>query len=325
MARNTFTASAPGKVILFGEHAVVYGFPAIALPVQRLETRVLVEDISDRAADGFIQIDAPDINLHSDIQSLPTDNPLSLAVRGTLLIMKIRNHPALRLQIDSSIPVAAGLGSGAAVSVAIVRALAGFFSKSLPPDIVSGLAYEVEKKHHGQPSGIDNTVITYAQPIFFQREKPFEILPPCQPFSLVIADTGIASPTARAVAGVRERRDSYPALFQAYFEEIGAVADLARQILLRGPLAGLGPLMTRNHGLLKKIGVSSPELDRLVQAALDSGAAGAKLSGGGLGGNIIALAQENGSVEEISKALLINGAKRCFPTEVAAAGAILPK
>jgi mevalonate kinase len=325
MARHSFTASAPGKVILFGEHAVVYGFPAIALPVLQLKACVLVEDISDRAPDGFIQIDAEDIDLHSDIQSLPADNPLSLAIRGTLVFMGIKKLPSLRLQIDSSIPVAAGLGSGAAVSVAIVRALAGFFNHVLPPEIVSGLAYEVEKKHHGQPSGIDNTVITYAQPIYFQRVKPFEILPPCQPISLVIADTGIASPTARAVAGVKERRDKNPAIFQALFEEIGAVAVRAKQLLLQGPLTDLGPLMIRNHGLLREIGVSCLELDNLVQAALDAGALGAKLSGGGLGGNIIALAQDADSVGKISKALLANGAKHCYSTTVTAAGATHPK
>jgi mevalonate kinase len=322
MNRHSFTASAPGKVILFGEHAVVYGFPAIALPVLHLETRVLVEDISDRAPDGFFRIDAPEINLHSDIQTLPTDNPLSLAIRGTLVFMNIVNHPALRLQIDSSIPVAAGLGSGAAVSVAIIRALAGFFKHTLPQDIVSGMAYEVEKKHHGHPSGIDNTVVTYAQPIYFQREKPFEILPPCQPFTLVIADSGIASPTARAVAGVKESHDQNPIRFQSYFEEIGAVAARAREILLRGPLMEIGPLMNRNHDLLGEIGVSRPELDRLVQAARDAGAVGAKLSGGGLGGNIIALAQEPGSIELLTSALLANGAKRCYSTTVAAEGAL---
>ncbi len=325
MNRTAFTASAPGKVILIGEHAVVYGFPAIALPVLDLETRVLVEDISGRAPDGFIQIDAPDINLHSDIQSLPTDNPLSLAIRGTLIFMDILNPPAMRLQIDSSIPVAAGLGSGAAVSVAIIRALAGFFKHKLPQDIISGLAYEVEKKHHGHPSGIDNTVITYMQPIYFQREKPFEILPPCQPLTLVIADSGIASPTARAVAGVKERRDRDPIRFQSYFEEIGAVAARAREILLKGPLMEIGPLMNRNHELLCEIGVSCPELDRLVQAARDAGAAGAKLSGGGLGGNVIALAQEPGSFEPLTSALLANGAKRCYSTTVAARGMLHSK
>ncbi|MHC1784463.1 MAG: mevalonate kinase [Anaerolineaceae bacterium] len=247
---------------------------------------------------------------------MPLDHPLSLAIRGVLVYLKIVDPPALHLKITSTIPVAAGLGSGAAVSVAIIRAMAQYFKKPMPPEIISSLAYEVEKKHHGRPSGIDNTVITYAQPIYFQREKPFEIMPPREPFTLIIADTGIASPTARAVLGVKERHDQNPARYQIIFEEISIIAARAREIILYGSIREIGPLMYRNHELLREIGVSCDSLDRLVQAAQDAGALGAKLSGGGLGGNMIALAGSTGDVERISKALLVAGAARCFSTTI---------
>jgi mevalonate kinase len=318
MADQIVSASAPGKVILFGEHAVVYGYPAIAVPILQLEARVTVKDLRGNKPDGYIQIDAPDIKLSTTLHKLPLDHPLSLAIRGVLVYLEMVNPPALRLHITSTIPVAAGLGSGAAVSVAIIRAVCQYFKKPLPPEIISGLAYEVEKSHHGRPSGIDNTVITYAQPIYFQREKPFEILPPREPFTLVIADTGISSPTARAVAGVKDRHDQNPERYQLMFEEISLIAVQAREIILHGSIHDAGPLMYRNHELLRDMGVSSDPLDLLVQAARNAGALGAKLSGGGLGGNMIALAGGPGDVERISKALMASGAARCFSTTIMA-------
>ncbi len=315
MAGRKVSASAPGKVILFGEHAVVYGYPAIAAPVLDLHGDAIVEEIAASRPAGSVQIDAPDIGLHASLASLPLDNPISLAVRGAILQLSVKNPPALRLTISSTIPVAAGLGSGAAVSVAIIRAMAAFFERSLPDDIVSAMAFEIEKVHHGRPSGIDNTVITYAQPIFFQHGKPFEILPPRRPFTIVIADTGIASPTAAAVAGVKERFDANPVDYKSLFEEIGQIASEARELITSGSTAEAGNLMNRNHDLLRRIGVSCDALDRLVHAAREAGALGAKLSGGGLGGNMIALVDAC-HVEKVSFALREAGAVRCFHTTI---------
>lgn len=314
MAGQTFSASAPGKVILFGEHAVVYGYPAIAVPVQQLSAVVTIKE-SDENGFGQILIDAPDIDLHTRLESLPLDHPLALAITGTLSVLQLTNPLSFEIKINSTIPIAGGLGSGAAVSVAIIRALSRFFKIPLTNEQISNLAYEVEKKHHGRPSGIDNTVITYAQPIFFQREKPFEILPPKHPFTLLIADTGIASPTASAVAGVRQRYEENPNQYVKLFEEIGEISLLARNIINAQDPIQLGPLMNRNHHLLQQIGVSCDSLDRLVSSAIAAGAYGAKLSGGGLGGNMIALIPSE-EIQKFSSLLIANGATHCFSTVI---------
>jgi len=309
-----FTARAPGKAILFGEHAVVYGRPAIAVPVTQVYAKVTVIALL-AAPEGQILIDAPDIDLQSDLAHLPDTHPLRLLFNTLTKALGIKRIPALRLRISSTIPVAAGLGSGAAVSVASLRALAAFLGRPLDDEQVCDLAFEVEKAYHGNPSGIDNTVITYSRPIYFRRESPFEILNPAQSVTLVIADSGIASPTAAAVAGVRQRWQSDQAHYEALFDRIAEITDSARQTLEHGLPQALGPLMNANHWALQEMDVSSVELDRLIEAALSSGAYGAKLSGAGVGGNVIALAPPE-RAGEIAAALSQAGAVRTIVTTI---------
>ena len=162
----SFTASAPGKVILFGEHAVVYGQPAIAIPVTQLRARAtLTPKISGEP--GELRILAPDVGLDSLWEHLTPDNPIRAAVTEVKSALGIDHIPACIIKVTSTVPIASGLGSGAAVSVAVIRALSGFLGNPLPDEQVSALAFEVEKIHHGTPSGIDNTVVTYAQPVYF--------------------------------------------------------------------------------------------------------------------------------------------------------------
>lgn len=284
------SATAPGKIILFGEHAVVYNRPAVAIPVHQVQARALVApDLT--APSGRVWIEAPDIQLSADLATLPTGDPLKIAVEGVREYLKLSALPAARLQVRSTIPVAAGLGSGAAVSVAVIRALAAFLGSPLPDDAVCALAYRVEQRLHGTPSGIDNTVVTYARPICFQRGQPFALFPVARELTFVIADTGIKSSTAAAVGAVREAWKKEPARYEQIFDEVATIVMDARLALESGSTVELGRLMNANHQLLKELDVSSPELDRLVQAAQDGGAAGAKLSGGGRGGNMIALVE----------------------------------
>ncbi|MFQ5615374.1 MAG: mevalonate kinase [Anaerolineales bacterium] len=165
---QTFTASAPGKIILFGEHAVVYGQPAIAVPVTQVQATATVEPIPGEML-GTGHIIAPQINLDAVMGELPPDNPLVTAIRNLQTALGAGEHLAFRLRIHSTIPVAAGLGSGAAVSAAVIRAFSAFLGRVLPDEDVSVLAYQVEKIHHGTPSGIDNTVVVYARPVYFIR------------------------------------------------------------------------------------------------------------------------------------------------------------
>ncbi len=309
-----FTASAPGKIILFGEHAVVYGQPAIAVPVTEVRARATLT-ADPRGPAGQVRILAPAVGLDSTLAALPRGNPLGEAIRGTATALGVDHLPACTLKISSTIPVASGLGSGAAVSVAVIRAVAGFLGQPLPEAQVSALAYEIEKIHHGTPSGIDNSVVTYATPVYFVKGYPIEPFAIAQPFTIVIGDTGLPSPTKESVGDVRRAWQADPARYESIFAAVGELVRAARQAIEAGDPGSLGPLMDKNHQLLQEMSVSSPELDRLVAAAKSAGALGAKLCGGGRGGNMIALATPD-FAEKISQALRQAGAVNTIITKV---------
>jgi mevalonate kinase len=306
--------SAPGKIILFGEHAVVYNRPAIAVPVLQVRAKaVITPDL--RRPRGDILIDAPDIGLHASYLDLPDQDPFRILILTIQEYLGINQLPAMQVRITSTIPVAAGLGSGSAVSVAVARAISSFVGRPFTVSEISEVAYSVEKAHHGSPSGIDNTVIAYAQPIYFQRGQPIQHLFPIQPFMLIIADSGVQSSTASVVGDVRQSWQAHSDRYEALFDAVGDIVVQARQAVEHGPIEPLGDLMNDNHQQLQLIGVSSPELDRLVEAALTAGASGAKLSGGGRGGNMIAMVT-SASIDAVEAALRAAGAVRIIATTV---------
>jgi mevalonate kinase len=306
------TSSAPGKIILFGEHAVVYGRPALAVPVTQVHADV---EIAASSRPG-IWVHAPGIHLHSDLNSLPSDHPIAAVIHNFLFLARLSPFPSLEINITSTIPVASGLGSGAAVTVALVRALSSHLGHSMTDEEVNAFAFEIEKLHHGTPSGIDNTVVTYAKPVYFVKGQPIETFSVGKPFTIVIGDTGVPAPTRESVADVRKLWEADRAKWEEVFDEVGEIVKQAKEAVESGKHVlsevegwkNLGELMDRNHSLLQEMTVSSPELDNLVSAARRAGALGAKLSGGGRGGNMIALVEEK-DVETISAALLQAGAK----------------
>ena len=303
------TASAPGKVILFGEHAVVYGRPAIAVPVEKVRATARID-----AGDGGLWIQAADLGRSYLLEQADPDDPLAAAVWLTLEAIDARPPDAV-LAIHSTIPISSGLGSGAAVSVAIIRALAQLLGNPLSDDLVSDLAFQVEKFHHGTPSGIDNTVVTFRRPVFFVRDQPIQTLQVRKPLRLLIADTGVPSPTKVVVGDVRAAWKAQPARYDALFDAIGRIALRAKKAIENGKIFELGPLMTQNQLLLEQLGVSSVTLERLIQVALDAGADGAKLSGAGRGGNLIAAVRPE--VEDaVAEALRQAGAVNLIPTLV---------
>jgi len=304
-------ASAPGKVILFGEHAVVYGRPALAVPVTQVHVDVEVLD-SPRAG---IFIHAPGIDLHTELNSLPADHPIGSVILKVIQRLDIPPLPNLEVNISSTIPVASGLGSGAAVSVALIRALALHLAHPLTNEQVNELVYEIEKLHHGTPSGIDNTVITYNKPVYFIKGQPVEMFTVGKPFTIVIGDTGIPALTKESVNDVRLLWLRDAVNFEDLFNEIAQIVLIARRSIESGKPELLGKLMDHNHSFLQELTVSSPELDQLVIVAREAGALGAKLSGGGRGGNIIALVEE-AKAESVANALISAGAKRTIITEI---------
>jgi mevalonate kinase len=314
------TASAPGKVILCGEHAVVYGQPAIALPLPDVRAQATVEDAP--SGSGVI-IDTPDIG-ESLRLSAAAAHPLATLVRLTCEYLAVSTPLDLHLTLRSTIPIASGMGSGAALGAALVKALAAHLGSPLGADVVSRLVYESERFYHGTPSGIDNTVVSYEQAIWFVRgqDQGRATIAPLhigKPFALVIGDTGVRAPTHVTVRGVRERREHAPERFDALFAEIGREVTAMRGYLADGKPAELGAALNRNQELLRAIGVSSPELERLITAALAAGALGAKLSGGGGGGIMLALVTIERH-EMVARALLEAGATRLTQTVVGCPG-----
>ncbi len=304
--------TAPGKAILFGEHAVVYGRPAIAVPVFEVQARAEVE--LGELGQGTV-VHAKDLGLRLILTDGPSDNPLCAIVWKTLAHLEIPPQPDIVVSVESTVPIARGLGSGAAVSTAIVRALASYFGKRLTDRVISDLVYEAEQLYHGTPSGIDNTVVAFGKPVYFVRGRTLEIFGAKAPFTLTIADTGILSATKDVVSDVRRAYENSRSQYERLFDEIGQIAQEGRAAMESGDIQEIGHLMNRNHALLKEIDVSCPELDRLAQAALAAGALGAKLSGAGRGGNLLALTTPE-TREQVEASLRAAGAKRIIVTEV---------
>jgi len=316
-------ASASGKVILLGEHAVVYGQPALAVPVAQVKATAVVTPLrpapTPARLEHAIWIEARDLRRRYRLSEASPGDPLAAAIRLTLAKSQSSDRPAspppFALVVSSTIPIGSGLGSGAAVCTAAIRALSAFLDLALSQAEVSAMVYETEKLLHGTPSGIDNTVIAYDQPVYFVRGQAPVPFRTATPFTLVIGDTGLSKPTRLVVADVREAYQSEPARYAALFDAIGQIVRQAYTLIESGVLERLGPLMNQNHALLQEIGVSCPELDALVTAALQAGALGAKLSGAGRGGNMIALVPPEAAAR-VATALEASGAKRTLVTEV---------
>lgn len=305
---KSVSATAPGKIILFGEHAVVYDVPAIAIPVPGVCAQVLVST-APRGTGILLK------NLSTGQMSavdLTSSDPIARMIRTVLDFARV-GALDVTLTLESSIPIASGLGSGAAVSTAVARGLSRFLDLALDDHALNGMVYEIEKMHHGTPSGIDNTVIVFEQPIWFQREHPIEMLSFGAEFTFLVADTGMSALTKAVVSDVRGFYDRHVRFVRSVLDEIAALVVAARSALARGDAVGVGGLMFANHALLQTLSVSSGELDLLVGVARDAGALGAKLSGGGRGGNMIALVC-SADAQRISDALYKAGAVRVIET-----------
>lgn len=282
-------AAGHGKIILLGEHAVVYGSRAIAAPVPlAVRARVLDED------DG-VWLVVPRWGVEQRLRSDPKmrrsfEVPAALILENLGLIDR-----SMRIEVFSEIPRAMGLGGSAAVAVAIIRALDRHFSLGLSDDEVNSLAFQCERVAHGTPSGIDNTVATYGRPLLYRAGEPPLIEPVelPEPITLVIGMTGVESLTAKTVARVREGRERNRDVYDTIFRGIDALTVQALEAIKRLDLQRLGELMNVCQGLLNGLQVSSWELEELIQIARENGALGAKLTGGGGGGSMIALCPDN--------------------------------
>jgi mevalonate kinase len=290
--RRAVRASAPAKIILFGEHAVVYGRPAIAVPLTEVQAQVAA--VTGRPGTGIV-IHAANLGREYLMDASPPQEPLAYTCRTVLRVLGIGTEPDVHLTLRSSIPIASGMGSGAATAAAIARGLARWLGHELSAEELSEIVYETETILHGTPSGIDNTVVSHRMPVWFQRAAALETVSVGAPLTLLVANTGISSPTRHTVRDVRTAWSIDRGRFEDLFDRIGKVVSSARAALEAGNQQALGSLMTENHALLRELGVSAWQNDRLAEAALAAGALGAKLSGGGRGGNNIALVTPEGA------------------------------
>lgn len=301
---------APGKVILIGEHAVVYGHPAIAIPLRGVSARA---EVAFRR-DAGVEFDAADLEerVLPGGEASPRVRPLVRLAEAVAAFFG-EKETGFRIVLRSSVPIGRGLGSGAAAAVAIVRGMCKALGRSLHPEQMCELADVAEREFHGTPSGVDCAVIARDEPIFFVKGKEPRGIPlGGTAFHFLVADSGISSATADVVAAVRERREKDRATVDSYFWEIGSLASVSREILRSGSPAELGLCMNRAHRALQPIGVSCPEMDQLVSTALEHGALGAKLSGAGRGGVALILMNDADDESRLTPELINAGAQRVF-------------
>jgi len=301
-------ASAPGKVILFGEHSVVYRGPAVVLAIDK-RSRV----VADRRRDKKIFIDSENLGFSGYFLG-DAYHPvrgeewrgkglaaINVSARKTLESVGVKS--GLNLVIRSDIPSAVGLGSSAAICVATVAAVEALVEGGLSRDDICSLAYEGEKIVHGTPSGVDNNISTFGGIIKYEKGLGFERIKLDDSPPFIIGNTGRKRSTKKMVENVAALRERNTAIVDRIIDALGDVSGEGLSCLTSGDLRGMGELMNISHGLLTSLGVSSPQLDLLVYAARYEGALGAKLTGAGGGGCMIALAEDQ-DLKRVEEAIL---------------------
>ena len=288
-------SSACGKVILLGEHAVVYGRSALAAPIPlAVEARVV------DGKDG-VQVVVPRWGVEQRVPSID-EHPVGVAGILALLLKQLElADRAMTIEVFPNVPRAMGLGGSSALAVSVIRALNSHFDLGLEAAAINAYAFECEQAAHGTASGVDNTLATYGATMLYRRAEnaaagvQFTALTLAKPLPLVVGISGKESLTATSVARVADARRSNPARYEALFDQIDAVTLAGAEAARDGDLAELGELMNLCHGYLSALQVSTRELEELIHIARHHGAVGAKLTGGGGGGSIVALCPENGS------------------------------
>ncbi|MFZ0487622.1 MAG: hydroxymethylglutaryl-CoA reductase, degradative [Arenicellales bacterium] len=291
-AESATLAAGHGKIILLGEHAVVYGRHAIAAPVP-LAIQSQIEDI-EKGVEIMIPRWGVEQTLHPEARDPESfDQPFALILEK----LELKDRP-MRITVFANVPRAMGLGGSAAIAVSIIRAMDRHFGLGLSDEEVNQLAFECEKVAHGTPSGIDNTMATYGELLLYRRGEPPLVrkLKCPAPITMVIGMSGVESLTAKMVAGVRRAWERNRALYERIFDGIDDLSKQGAKAIQTHDLEHLGELMNVCQGLLNSLQVSSWEIEEMIQIARNNGALGAKLTGGGGGGSIIALCPDNPGV-----------------------------
>ena len=304
------TGLANGKIILAGEHAVVYLEPAIALPIDAVYVKA---DIVSANEGKTIQCEL----YTGDEDGMPTSMAgLQFAIREAFKRASAKDATAhaFTLSIESTIPAERGMGSSAAVSVAVVRAIFDFFKTPLSDATLWDIVQGAETISHGNPSGVDTATTSGTRPVFFQKEQELQTLELDMPAYLVIADSGVTGNTKQAVHHVStlQERIIDPITQETgsdAIQSIGAIVQETKEAIEEQDPQKLGQLMNSNHDCLKKLGVSHDIIEALVSTAHENHALGAKVTGGGLGGCMIALVATENDALHLQEQFMKKGAQ----------------
>ncbi len=289
------------KVIIVGEHAAVFGYPVLAAPLLALTVTA-----EARPAEGPITLDTPLYTgrLHAAPAALDGHKAL---VRATFAKLE-RPARDLALRVRSNIPIARGLGSSAAIAASIVRALYRSSGAQLDDAVLFDLMSVAESFAHGYPSGVDAAAVMAEGLISFRKGMAVESVGLHGPLHFVIADSGVPSATREAVDGVRRRLALEATDTRARLAMLGRLAEEAKAAAAQGDACRLGDAMNDAQEVLQALGVSHYALERLIDATRKAGALGSKLTGGGHGGCVLALAQDREAARHLALVLRSHGA-----------------
>lgn len=295
-----------GKTILFGEHFVVYGLPAIASALGSFTTA----EINVVGGNGWIINDQRPAT--PGYKKKKHDEAMQ-SVQNVIDHLNINTKDQkLEITFAGDLIAASGVGASAAQCTSLARALNIKFDLKLDDEKINQAAYEGEKAYHGTPSGIDNTASTYGGLIWFVKnlsggKNTMDLLQTPEKIPLVIANSGITASTTEVVADVRRLKEENPNKFEKIFDEYKNLAGEAKEALIKGDIITIGSLMNQNHKLLQNITVSGEVNDKLVEVSIKNGAIGAKMTGTGRGGLVIALVENKEIQENVARAVKKEG------------------